>query len=42
MTALETVAFTVDEQRLEEDISRFSDEDDQKEKQPPPRHCVKS
>ena len=42
MTALETVAFTVDEQWLEDDISQFSDEDDQKQKQPPPRHCVKS
>lgn len=41
MTALDTVAFTVDEQRLEEDISRFPDEDDQKQKPPAPRHCVK-
>ena len=41
MTALDTVAFTVDEQRLEEDISRFPDKDDQKQKPPAPRHCVK-
>ena len=33
MAALETVAFAVDEQWLEDDVSPFSDKDDQKQRQ---------